>query len=115
MKSKEEILMKHFEAEYGFRVPDHRIPGFEYIFKAMEEFAKQEYNGFSEPEKELPEIENHFDNPMLTNHHHIPFHGGWITWRGKGEPSEKQMAAFEEMAKIVQALDARQLKDLQDG
>lgn len=41
MKTKEEILVKHFEKEYGFKPSKKQLRGFKYIFHAMVEYADQ--------------------------------------------------------------------------
>lgn len=100
-KDREDILSKHFEAEYGLQPTKKQLRGFKYVFTAMEEYAGQDFEGYI-PEPFEPDDP---DNPRLLNHHHIAFHGGWITWRGPKKPTKEQMDAFEELAAAARLLD----------
>lgn len=100
-KDREDILSKHFEAEYGFQPTKKQLRGFKYILSAMEEYAGQDFEGYIPEPFEADDPEN----TRLLNHHHIPFHDGWITWRGPKKPTAEQMDAFDEIAKLCRVMD----------
>ncbi len=100
MKRKEEILKKHLHAQYGLSINVSYIrgAGFGWVLDAMDEYARQgpdEEEDASEPVPPLAEA------PTLVNHHHIPYYGGWVTWRSRQEPTAEQMIAFEKLQKVV--------------
>jgi len=101
MKKREDILTKHFIAEYGFKPTKKQLKGFKYVFCAMEEYAGQDFEGYT-PEPFEPDDP---ENPRLLNHKHVPFHDGWITWRGPEKPTQEQMDAFEELTEAARKLD----------
>lgn len=48
---------------------------------------------------------------LIGEHRHIAFKGGSVTWHGKEEPSAEMIAAFEELAELLQ--DERTLEEIQ--
>ncbi len=106
MTQREEILAKHFEKEYGFKPNEQQIKGFKWMFSAMEEYAGQDFAGYT-PKQFAPDDP---ENPRLLNHHHIPFYDGWITWRGPKKPTASALKAIGKVFRFVGGLELRRVK-----
>ena len=106
MNQREEILAKHFEAEYGFKPNEQQIKGFKYVFAAMEEYAGQDFKGYTPKQFEPDDPEN----PRLINHHHVAFYMGWITWRGPKKPTPQALKAIEKVFKFVTRMEMIRVK-----
>lgn len=106
MNQRETILSDHFEKEYGFRPDEQQIKGFKYVFGAMEEYAGQDFKGYTPKEFEPDDPEN----PRLLHHHHEPFFNGWITWRGAKKPTAAAVKAIDKMLKYAAQWEARRVK-----
>ncbi len=106
MNQREEILAKHFEKEYGFRPDEKQIKGFRYVFAAMEEFAGQDFEGYT-PKQFAPDDP---ENPRLINHHHIAFYKGWITWRGPEKPNRVVSRAIDKVFKFATRMELIRIK-----
>ena len=111
MKQREEILADHFEKEYGFRPDEMQIKGFKYVFGAMEEYAGQDFEGYT-PE---PFADDDPQNPRLINHHHVAFYKGWITWRGPKKPTASALKAIEKVFKFVTRMEIIRVKAIKKG
>ena len=106
MNQREEILAKHFEKEYGFKPDEKQIKGFKYVFAAMEEYAGQDFDGYT-PEQFEPDDPN---NPRLINHSHISFYDGWITWRGGKVPTKSALKAIGKVFKFAERMELIRVK-----
>ncbi len=106
MKQREEILAKHFEKEYGFKPDELQIKGFKYVFSAMEEYAGQDFEGYTPKQFETDDPEN----PKLLNHHHIAFFKGWITWRGPKKPTAAALKAIGKVFKFAERMELIRVK-----
>lgn len=108
MNQREEILAKHFEKEYGFKPDELQIKGFKYVFSAMEEYAGQDFKGYTPKQFEPDDPEN----PRLINHHHVAFYKGWITWRGPKKPTAAALKAIDKVFKLVSKLETMRVKGI---
>ena len=103
MKKREDILTKHFIAEYGFKPTKKQLKGFKYVFCAMEEYAGQDFEGYTPEPFEADDPEN----PRLLNHKHVPFHKGWITWRTPDHATKEGLKAFDELIEVIKVMDQK--------
>lgn len=108
MKQREEILSDHFEKEYGFRPDEKQIKGFKYVFGAMEEYAGQDFEGYTPK----PYADDDPENPRLYNLSHIPFYQGWLTWRGPAKPTKPALRAIDKVFTFAAQMEKMRIKGM---